>query len=124
MDSCVLESYHFTKSNDTIYHWMESLLIEATAAGGGGDWRIADPPGKGRACHPGELPLNKILGRGRAICSFVRETAYEIEILPHSGEESSTILTVDGIQQQDEAFPLVDDRRNRSVRIELRTPPS
>jgi cellobiose phosphorylase len=62
--------------------------------------------------------------KGFKIYYRYRETAYEIEILQHSGEESSTIVTVDGIQQHDEAIPLVDDRRNRSVRIALRVPPS
>jgi len=47
-----------------------------------------------------------------------------MEIPRQSRIESSTIVSVDGIKQQDEAFPLVDDRRNRSVRIELRTLPS
>ena len=33
------------------------------------------------------------------------------------GWKSRTIVTVDGIEQQDEAIPLVDDRRNHSVEI-------
>jgi hypothetical protein len=51
-----------------------------------------------------------------------RETVYEIDVRQQSRGESSTIMPVDGIKQQDEAFPLVDDRRNRSVRIALRAP--
>ena len=34
-----------------------------------------------------------------------------------------TIVTVDGMERQDEAIPLVDDRRNRSVEIvSIRSP--
>ena len=40
----------------------------------------------------------------------------------HEGEDR-TIVTVDGMEQQDEAIPLVDDRRNHSVEIVLRVPP-
>ena len=40
------------------------------------------------------------------------------------GGESGTIATVDGMERQDGAIPLVDDRRNHSVRIVLRVPPN
>jgi len=46
-----------------------------------------------------------------------RETFYEIDVRQQHGVESRTIVTVDGIEQQDEAIPLVDDRRNHSVEI-------
>lgn len=46
-----------------------------------------------------------------------RETVYEIDVRQQPGGEGRTIVTVDGMEQQDEAIPLVDDRRNRSVEI-------
>jgi hypothetical protein len=46
-----------------------------------------------------------------------RETVYEIDVRQKPGGEARTIVTVDGIEQQDGAIPLVDDRRNRSVEI-------
>jgi cellobiose phosphorylase len=46
-----------------------------------------------------------------------RETVYEIDVRQQPGGESRTIVTVDGIELQDEAIPLVDDRRNHSVEI-------
>ena len=52
-----------------------------------------------------------------------RETVYEIEVLQKPGGESSTIVTVDGMERQDGAIPLVDDGRNRSVRIVMSPPP-
>jgi cellobiose phosphorylase len=52
-----------------------------------------------------------------------RETVYEIDVRQQPGGESRTIVTVDGMEQRDGAIPLVDDRRNRSVRIVLRVPP-
>jgi len=53
-----------------------------------------------------------------------RETFYEIDVRQQPGGESRTIVTVDGIEQQGEVIPLVDDRRNRSVGIVLRVPPT
>ena len=52
-----------------------------------------------------------------------RETAYEIDIRQQDGGEGRTIVTVDGVEQQDGAIPLVDDRRNRSVEIVSIRPP-
>ena len=46
-----------------------------------------------------------------------RETVYEIDVRQQHGVDDRTIVTVDGIEQQDGAIPLVDDRRNRSVEI-------
>jgi cellobiose phosphorylase len=47
-----------------------------------------------------------------------RETVYEIDVRQQPEGEGRTIVTVDGMEQQDEAIPLVDDRRNHSVLIE------
>ncbi|WP_370655881.1 GH36-type glycosyl hydrolase domain-containing protein [Candidatus Deferrimicrobium sp.] len=46
-----------------------------------------------------------------------RETVYEIDVRQQPGGEGRTIVTVDGIEQQDEAIPLVDDRRNHTVEV-------
>jgi cellobiose phosphorylase len=47
-----------------------------------------------------------------------RETAYEIDVRQQPGGGARTIVTVDGVEQQEGAIPLVDDRRNHSVLIE------
>jgi cellobiose phosphorylase len=52
-----------------------------------------------------------------------RETVYAIDVEQQPGGESSTIVTIDGIERQDGTIPLVDDRRNRSVRIVITGPP-
>jgi hypothetical protein len=52
-----------------------------------------------------------------------RETVYEIDVRQRPGEEGRTIVTVDGMERQDEAIPLVDDRRNHAVEIvSIRSP--
>jgi cellobiose phosphorylase len=53
-----------------------------------------------------------------------RETDYEIDVRRQHEGEDRAIVTVDGMELQDEAIPLVDDRRNHSVEIVLRDPPS
>ncbi|MGA6993864.1 MAG: glucoamylase family protein [Candidatus Deferrimicrobiaceae bacterium] len=52
-----------------------------------------------------------------------RETVYEIDVRQQPEGEGRTIVTVDGMEQQDEAIPLVDDRRNHSVEIVSIRPP-
>ena len=47
-----------------------------------------------------------------------RETVYQIDVRQEPGAERRTIVAVDGIEQQDEAIFLVDDRRNHSVLIQ------
>jgi len=53
-----------------------------------------------------------------------RETNYEIAVRRRNEGEDRAIVTVDGMELQDDAIPLVDDRRNRSVEIVLRPPPN
>ena len=48
-----------------------------------------------------------------------RDTDYEIAVRQQPGGGGRTIVTVDGMEQQDEAIPLVDDRRNHSVEVVL-----
>jgi cyclic beta-1,2-glucan synthetase len=52
-----------------------------------------------------------------------RETFYDIDVRQQRGVEGRTTVTVDGIEQQDETIPLVDDRRNHSVEIVSIRPP-
>jgi cellobiose phosphorylase len=46
-----------------------------------------------------------------------RETNYEIAVRRRNEGEDRAIVTVDGVELQDDAIPLVDDRRNRSVEV-------
>ena len=50
-----------------------------------------------------------------------RETVYEIDVLQPFTGKGETSVTVDGVPQPDGAIPLVDDRRNRSVEVVIRT---
>jgi cellobiose phosphorylase len=52
-----------------------------------------------------------------------RETDYEIAVRRQHEGEDRAIVTVDGMELQDDAIPLADDRRSRSVEIVLRPPP-
>jgi cellobiose phosphorylase len=61
-------------------------------------------------CLPAEWKGFKIYYR-------YRETVYEIDVRQQPGGEDRTIVTVDGMEQPDEAIPLVDDRRNRSAEV-------
>jgi hypothetical protein len=50
-----------------------------------------------------------------------RETVYEIDVLQQFAGKSETSVTIDGIPQPDGAISLVDDHRNRSVEVVIRT---
>ncbi|MHB1012436.1 MAG: GH36-type glycosyl hydrolase domain-containing protein, partial [Desulfobacteria bacterium] len=65
------------------------------------------------------LPLE---WKGFKVYYRYRETDYEIDVRRQHEGEDRTIVTVDGMELQDEAIPLVDDRRNHSVEIVLRDP--
>jgi len=52
-----------------------------------------------------------------------RETVYEIHVRQRPEREVRTIVILDGIEQHDEAIPLVDDRRNHSVDVMTGTLP-
>ncbi len=60
------------------------------------------------------LPADR---KGFKVYHRYRETVYEINVRQRPGGKARTIVTVDGVEQQDEAIPLVDDRRNHSVEI-------
>jgi cyclic beta-1,2-glucan glucanotransferase len=50
-----------------------------------------------------------------------RETVYEIDVLQPFTGKGETSMTVDGVPQPDGAIRLVDDRRNHSVEVVIRT---
>ena len=49
-----------------------------------------------------------------------RETVYHITVLQHHAADRGTSVTVDGIEQPDRAIPLIDDRQEHSVEVEVR----
>ena len=48
-----------------------------------------------------------------------RETLYHIAVVQVRGGNGETSVTVDGVEQQDKAIPLVDDRREHSVEVNI-----
>jgi hypothetical protein len=69
--------------------------------------------------------LKLYLGQIDALESAVRELEACVGAVgdDQPGGEGRMIVTVDGMERQDEAIPLVDDRRNRSVEIvSIRSP--
>jgi cellobiose phosphorylase len=48
-----------------------------------------------------------------------RETVYHITVLQTRARSGDTSVTVDGVGQQDEAIPLVDDRQEHSVEVHV-----
>jgi cellobiose phosphorylase len=48
-----------------------------------------------------------------------RETIYHITVLQTRAGNGETIVTVDGVEQDDKAIPLVDDRQEHSVEVRI-----
>jgi len=48
-----------------------------------------------------------------------RETVYHITVLQTHASDNKTRVTVDGVEQQDEAVPLVDDRLEHAVEVRI-----
>jgi cellobiose phosphorylase len=48
-----------------------------------------------------------------------RETVYHIAVLQTLGGNGETSVTVDGVERQDQAIPLVDDRQEHSVEVSI-----
>jgi cellobiose phosphorylase len=48
-----------------------------------------------------------------------RETLYHITVLQVSGRNGETRVAVDGVEQQDRAIPLVNDRQEHSVEVKI-----
>ena len=47
-----------------------------------------------------------------------RETFYHITVLQTKADSDATHVTVDGVEQQDNAIPLMDDRQEHSVEVQ------
>ncbi len=85
--------------------WMYRLIVESLLG-----LRLEVDKLRFAPCLPADWKGLKVYYR-------YRETVYGIDVRQQPGVESRTIVTIDGIEQQDEAIPLVDDRRNHSVEI-------
>jgi cellobiose phosphorylase len=85
--------------------WMYRLIVESLLG-----LRLEVDKLRFSPCLPAEWKGFKIYYR-------YRETVYEIDVRQQPGGEDRTIVTVDGMEQPDEAIPLVDDRRNRSAEV-------
>lgn len=48
-----------------------------------------------------------------------RETSYHISVFQHHDENNTISVTVDGVAQQDEIIPLVDDRKEHAVEVRI-----
>ena len=48
-----------------------------------------------------------------------RETAYHIAVVQAHGGDGESCVTVDGVEQDDNTIPLVDDRREHSVEVKI-----
>jgi cellobiose phosphorylase len=57
--------------------------------------------------------------RGFTLHYRYRETLYHITVLQDSGGNGETRVTVDGVEQQDHAIPLVNDRQEHSVEVKI-----
>ena len=53
-----------------------------------------------------------------------RETVYHIVVLQTPGGNGKTSVTVDGVEQHDQAIPLVNDRQEHSVEVSIPAPRS
>ena len=89
--------------------WMYRLIVESLLG-----LRLEVDRLRFAPCLPAEWKEFKMYYR-------YRETVYEIDVRQQPGGERRTIVTVDGVEQPDEAIPLVDDRRNRSVEVVIHT---
>jgi cellobiose phosphorylase len=50
-----------------------------------------------------------------------RETIYHIAVLQTRAGSGGMSVTVDGVEQHDQAIPLVDDRQEHSVEVRIHT---
>jgi cellobiose phosphorylase len=91
--------------------WMYRLIVESLLG-----LRLEVDRLRFAPCLPAEWKGIKVYYR-------YRETSYEIDIRRQSGGEARTIVTLDGVEREDDTIPLVDDRRNHSVGIALYSSP-
>ena len=62
------------------------------------------------------LPAN---WKGFTVHYRYRETPYHIHVLQVSIGNGEMSVTVDGVEQQDKAIPLVDDHQEHSVEVKI-----
>jgi cellobiose phosphorylase len=89
--------------------WMYRLIVESLLG-----LRLEVDKLRFAPCLPPDWKAFKVYYR-------YRETAYEIDVLQSSAGKGETSVTVDGVPQPDRAISLVDDRRNHSVEVVIRT---
>ena len=89
--------------------WMYRLIVESLLG-----LRLEVDKLRFAPCLPADWKAFKVHYR-------YRETVYEIDVLQPFTGKGETSVTVDGVPQPDGAIPLVDDRRNRSVEVVIRT---
>ncbi|MGB5994429.1 MAG: glucoamylase family protein, partial [Candidatus Deferrimicrobiaceae bacterium] len=88
--------------------WMYRLIVESLLG-----LRLDVDKLRFAPCLPADWKRFKVYYR-------YRETVYEIDVLQQLAEIGETSVTVDGVEQDDKAIPLVDDRRNHSVEVVIR----
>jgi cellobiose phosphorylase len=88
--------------------WMYRLIVESLLG-----LRLEVDKLRFAPCLPADWKKFKVYYR-------YRETVYEIDVLQQLAEVGETSVTVDGVEQDDKAIPLVDDRRNHSVEVVIR----
>jgi cyclic beta-1,2-glucan synthetase len=52
------------------------------------------------------------------------ETVYHIAVLQTAAENTGMTVTVDGMERDDQAIPLVDDRQEYSAEVRIHVEPS
>jgi cyclic beta-1,2-glucan synthetase len=88
--------------------WMYRLIVESLLG-----LKLEVDKLRFAPCLPSEWETFKLHYR-------YRETVYHIVVLQTHAPDSKTSVTVDGVEQQDEAVPLVDDRLEHAVEVRVR----
>jgi cyclic beta-1,2-glucan synthetase len=90
--------------------WMYRLIVESLLGVGLEADKLRFAP-----CLPKDWKAFKVHYR-------YRETVYHIAVLQEPAGDGETSVTVDGVERPDGAIPLVDDRREHSVEVRMKTP--
>jgi cellobiose phosphorylase len=88
--------------------WMYRLIVESLLG-----LRLEVDKLRFAPCLPADWKRFKVYYR-------YRETVYEIDVLQPLAEVGETSVTVDGVEQDDKAIPLADDRRKHLVEVVIR----
>jgi cellobiose phosphorylase len=87
--------------------WMYRLIVESLLG-----LRLEVDKLRIAPCLPADWETFKVHYR-------YRETVYHIDVLQTRDGNGKTSVTVDGIEQHEEAIPLVDDRQEHSVEVRI-----